>query len=86
MAMTISPSDPAPPSVMPPLSYGVLRVTFACPACGKARAFKSEPARVTDPLTWPARCSCGAYLGQYIIGIGPRRERVRLLRLAGPEA
>lgn len=74
-------ADPAPPAVpLPPLSYGVLRVTFACPNCGKPRVFVSEPARVTDPLTWPARCQCGAYLGEYIIGPG----RMRLLRLAGP--
>lgn len=75
-------AEPAPPAApAPPLSYAVHRVTFACPNCGKPRVFTSEQARPNDPLTWPARCECGAYLGQYIIGPG----RMRQLRLAGPE-
>lgn len=69
------PADPAPP-----LSFAVFRVTFACHNCGKPRAFATAPALPNDPETWPARCECGAYLGQYIIGPG----RMRLLRLAGP--
>lgn len=75
-------AEPAPPAApAPPLSYAVHRVTFACPNCGKPRVFTSEPARTGDPDTRPARCGCGAYLGEIIIGPG----RMRLLRLAGPD-
>ena len=74
------PAEPASPPSPAPLSYAVFRVTFACPNCGKPRVFTSEPARTGDPDTRPARCGCGAYLGEIVIGPG----RMRLLRLAGP--
>lgn len=75
-------ADPPPPAAsLPPLSFAVYRVTFACPNCGKPRAFATEPARPHDPATWPAKCECGTYLGQYVIGPG----RMRQLRLAAPD-
>ena len=79
--MTTAEPAPPPAAPAPPLSYAVHRVTFACPNCGKPRAFATEPARPHDPVTWPARCECGTYLGQYVIGPG----RMRQLRLAAPD-